>query len=314
MLRSPISAPLLVRAASRVFPCPVLFPTASELFGFPGLTSNLTCCIAFVWKLLDGWWDLVLSWPLLCSSCPVMVGLCPNSEGTALSVLWSPSPHLPSCSSLMIAPLWQAVGTVGERKVLRGMAGRRRGERSGEGHMPQPPLIIPVFLTADLSCARRDHNKCVDKMLSSKHACLVNFVSPALQEEQRWFALFLEVDTFSSHSPCSCWELPTLEGLLHGVSASVRDEGRFEGSIFFIPWGNIQILDTTSSWADKLPPFLSLPQLWDGLVASSHFSSFFFFFSVRILASPCKARHHSHSCTLESGHQWDFTSPRPSSG
>lgn len=35
-------------------------------------------------------------------------------------------------------------------------------------------------------------------MLSDKHACLVNFVSPALQEEQRWFPLFLRQHLFYS--------------------------------------------------------------------------------------------------------------------
>ena len=177
-----------------------------------------------------------------------MVGLCPNSEG-----------HCPVCAVVTLSspPLMEqprdcsSLTGCGDcrRKESPASDGWERGrwERSRAGGIPQPLLLIPVFLTAHLSCARGDHNKCADKMLSNKHASVVNFVSPALQEEQRWFPLFLEVDTFSSHSSCSCWELPTSERFLHGGSASVMAEGRSEGSIFFIPWGNIQILVTAAS-------------------------------------------------------------------
>lgn len=68
-------------------------------------------------SLLDCWWDLLLSKLLLCSPFPDMLALCPNSKGTALSVLWSPPAHLPSWSSLEIAPLWQSVRIVGEKEV-----------------------------------------------------------------------------------------------------------------------------------------------------------------------------------------------------
>ena len=70
-------------------------------------------------------------------------------------------------------------------KSCKGWQEKKGGwERAEEGGITLQLPLIPVVLTADLSCARGDHNKCAGKTLSKQHDYMVNLISQALQKEQ----------------------------------------------------------------------------------------------------------------------------------
>lgn len=118
----------------------------------------------------------------------------------------------------------------------------------------------------------------------------------------------LELGTFSSHSSRSCWELPTLKRSQCGRWASFRADGRSFCFLGKCPNSGNYFL------VGRQVTSIFLPCFWNGLISPLFWGCFWSFFYISILRSPHEARCHFHSCTLYSGHQWDFISSRSCGG